>query len=93
MPLGDPQPVQLFPAQINVPTANGLMIGIQVQSDGNASPEVVSAAVLDLIDLLQEWSGKAPNSDVTGQIYEVALVAATPTNPAPLPDPPEPEGE
>lgn len=93
MPLGDPQPVQLFPAQITVPTANGLMIGMQVQSDGTASPEVVSASVLDLVDYLQAWPGKHPDADVTGQIYEVALVAATPTNPVPLPDPPDPEGE
>jgi len=88
MPLGDPQPVQLFPAQISVPTANGLMIGLQVQSDGTASPEAVSAAVLDLVDYFQAWPGRAPGGDVTGQIYDVALVAATPTNPVPPPDPP-----
>jgi hypothetical protein len=91
MPLGEGQPVQLFPAQLTVPTANGLMIGMQIQSDGTATPETLNAAVLDLVDYLQVWPGRAPGGDVTAQIYEVALVAATPTNPDPLPDPPEPE--
>jgi hypothetical protein len=91
MPLGDPQPVQLFPAQINVPTANGLMIGMQVQSDGTATPETLNEAVMSLVDLLQGWPGKHPGGDVTAQIYEVALVPATPTDPVPPPDPPEPD--
>jgi hypothetical protein len=88
MPLGEAQPVQLFPAQINVPTANGLMIGMSVQSDGTASPETLNAAVLDLVDLLQGWPGKHPAADVTAQLYNVELVPATPTNPVPPPDPP-----
>jgi len=88
MPLGEPQPVQLFPAQITIPTATGLMIGMQVQSDGTATPVELNAAVLDLVDYLQAWPGKHPGGDVTAQIYEVSLVAATPTNPVPPPDPP-----
>jgi len=93
MPLGTGQPVQLFPAQINVPTTNGLFISMSVQSDGTASAETVNAAVLELVDLLQGWPGKHPQGDVTAQIYEVELIPATPTNPVPPPDPPEPEPE
>ena len=94
MPFGDPQPVQMFPAQISVPTNNGLSISMSIQSDGGtATPDDIKAAVTSLVDLLQGWPGKHPNGDVTAQFYSVEMIPATPTNPVPQPDPePAPEG-
>ena len=93
MPLGDGQAAQMFPAQINVPTANGLFVSAQVQSDGTAEADAVQVALLSLVDYLQAWPGRHPGADVTGQFYDVTLYPATPTNPVPLPDPPLPEDE
>lgn len=92
MPLGDPQPVQLMPASINVPTDNGLFISVSVQSDGTADEATVATAVQQIIDLFQAWPGRHPAADVTGQLYSTELAAVTPTNPIPPPDPPQPEG-
>lgn len=88
MPLGNPQPVQLFPAQINVPTDNGLFISISVQGDGTQAADAVEVATLSLVDLLQDWPGRHPLADVTAQLYNTEMVPATPTNPIPPPPPP-----
>jgi hypothetical protein len=88
MPFGDGQPVQVFPAQLSVPTTNGLFISAQVQSDGTATDEVVEGTLQSLIDHLQTWPGRDPGANVTGQVYSVLLFPATPTNPIPPPPPP-----
>ena len=93
MPTGSPQPVQLMPAQINVPTDNGLFINVSVQSDGTSPEGAIPAAVQQLVDLLQGWEGRHPLGDVAGQLYDSTLSAVTPTNPVPPPLPPEEEPE
>lgn len=88
MPLGTPQPIVIFPAQITVPVAN-LFINMSIQSDG--TPEGNAALVTvpqELIDFLQGWSGRTGN--VTGQVYDTSLVPVTPTNPDIIPDPEDP---
>lgn len=89
MPTGEAQPVSMMPAQINVPASN-LFISMSVQSDsspqGNAALET---SVQGLVDLLQTWPGRI--ADVTGQLYDTTLAPVTPTDPDPLPDPPDPE--
>lgn len=90
MPTGTPVPIQMMPAQINVPTANGLFVTVSIQGDG--SPEataLVPAAVQQVVDLFQGWSGRHPAADVTGQLYDATLAAVTPTDPIPAPEPPE----
>lgn len=90
MPTGAPQTIAMMPGQITVQAADGLFVSIQVNTDG--TPEALAAlpaAVQSIIDLFQDWPGKWPNSDVTGQLYDVALSNVTPTNPVPIPDPPE----
>lgn len=95
MPIGEPMAIAMMPGQINVPAANGLFISVSVQSDG--SPEgmaLVPATVQDVIDLFQDWPGRLATADVTGQLYDTQLSSVTPTDPIPLPDPPEePPGE
>lgn len=87
MPTGEPQEVQMYPSQINVPTENGLFVSVSVQSDG--TPEataLIPDAVQEIVDLLQGWSGRHPLDNVSGQLYGVELRMVTPTNPAPLAD-------
>jgi hypothetical protein len=88
MPLGTPQPIVIFPAQINVP-AGPLFITVQLQSDG--TPEgnaLLESTPQELIDYLQEWPGR--QGDVTGQVYDTSLVPISPTNPD-FVTPPDPE--
>ena len=88
MPLGTPQPIVIFPAQINVP-AGHLFITVQLQSDG--TPEgnaLLESTPQELIDYLQEWPGR--QGDVTGQVYDPSLVPISPTNPD-FVQPPDPE--
>lgn len=88
MPLGTPQPMTIFPAQINVPMDH-LFVSVQIQSDGtpegNGSLEMITQ---ELIDFLQGWSGRI--GDVTGQIYDTSLIPISPTNPD-FVEPPDPE--
>jgi len=92
MPIGEPAPVSLMPAQINVPASGNLYINVSVQSDGSpAGLASIPAVVQDIVDLFQEWSGRLPGADVSGQVYDTELSAVTPTNPVPPLDPPEPE--
>lgn len=89
MPLGTPQPIVIFPAQLNVPAEN-LFISVQIQSDGtpegNAKLETVPQ---ELIDFLQGWTGRMGN--VTGQVYDTSLVPISPTNPDFVEPPEDPE--
>jgi hypothetical protein len=85
MPLGTPQPITIFPAQINVPMDH-LFVNISLQSDG--TPEgnaALNQTTQELIDFLQGWPGRIGN--VTGQIYDTSLVPISPTDPD-LADPP-----
>lgn len=85
MPISDPQPVQMYPAQINIPTETGLFVSVSVQSDGR--PEVtalIPQAVQEIVDLLQGWAGRHPQDNVVGQLYDVELRSVTPTHPIPL---------
>jgi hypothetical protein len=89
MPTGEAQPISIFPAQISVPHLD-LYIGMTVQSNGTPEAEAaLTTVVQELIDLLQTWPGRL--ADVTGQLYGSTLAPVTPTNPDPLPDPPDPE--
>jgi hypothetical protein len=86
MPLGTPQPIVIFPAQINVPMDH-LFISMSLQSDGTPEGNALLETVpQELIDYLQEWTGRQGN--VTGQVYDTSLVPISPTNPD-LADPPE----
>ena len=87
MPLGTPQPIVIFPAQVNVPHET-LFISIQIQSngspEGNAALETVPQ---ELIDFLQGWPGRL--GDVTGQVYDTSLIPISPTDPDFVPPPEE----
>lgn len=87
----NPQPLSIWPHQIDVP-AEGMSIGVQIQSNGGATPEQLDATLQDLIDYLQGWPGRVPVSNVTGSKYGVLLYAVTPTDPVVV-APPEPEPE
>lgn len=90
MPTGEPQSVQMFPAQINVPAEDPhLFISVSIQTDGQAAEGAVEAATQEIVDLFQAWPGRLQVADVTGQLYGVELSGVTPTNPVPPPDPPE----
>ena len=90
MPTGDPQSISLFPAQVSVPHTD-LYIGMTIQSNGTPEADAaLETVVQELVDLLQTWEGRL--ADVTAQLYGSTLASVTPTNPDPLPDPPEPEG-
>jgi len=72
---------------INVPHLH-LFIGMNIQSDG--SPEgnaALETSLQELVDVLQTWENRI--ADVTGQLYGSTLSPVTPTDPDPLPDPPE----
>lgn len=87
MPTGEPQPLSIFPAQISVPHPS-LYIGMTIQSTGTPEGDAALPVTLqELIDLLQTWPGRL--ADVTGQLYGSTLAPVTPTDPDPLPDPPE----
>jgi hypothetical protein len=87
MPLGTPQPITIFPVQINVPTEH-LFITVQIQSDGTPEGNTgLETVPQELIDLLQEWEGRT--GDVNGQLYNTALVTIYPTNPDFVPPPEE----
>lgn len=91
MPLGTPQPIVIFPAQVNIPTAH-LFISMSIQSDGTPEGNAALATVpQELIDFLQGWEGRTGN--ITGQVYDTALIPVTPTNPDFVPDPEPPPGE
>jgi hypothetical protein len=82
VPIEQPQVIAMMPGNINVPAANGLFVTVNVQSDG--TPEGLAAipgAVQEIVDMFQEWSGKFPGTNVTGQVYGTELSAVTPTNP------------
>ncbi len=88
MPIGEPQPVTVFPAQVNVPMDH-LFISVQIQSDG--TPEGNGSLVpiaQNLIDFLQGWPDRIGN--VTGQFYDTSLVPISPTFPD-FVQPPDPE--
>lgn len=90
MPLGTPQPIVIFPAQVNIPMDH-LFIGIQIQSDGTPEGNALLETVpQELIDFLQGWTGRSGN--ITGQVYDTSLIPITPTNPDFVP-PPEEEPE
>jgi hypothetical protein len=87
----NPQPLVMWPHQANVP-AEGMSISVQIQSDGTGEPDL-DAVLQDLIDYLQDWPGRHPDANVTGQKYDVLLYAVTPTDPIQVIQPePEPEG-
>lgn len=92
MPLGTPQPIVIFPAQVNIP-ADNLFMSIQIQSDGTPEGNAKLATVpQELIDFLQGWPGRSGN--ITGQVYDTSLIPITPTVPDFVPDPePEPDPE
>lgn len=60
MPLGTPQPITIFPAQINIPMDH-LFVGVQLQSDGtpegNALLETVPQELIDFLQGYPERSG------------------------------------
>ena len=88
----NPQAVSAWPHQINIPAATpGLFLSVQIQSDGTATPVVMDDTLQSLIDHLQTWPGRDPNQNVTGSKYDTLLYLVNPTNPIPLPDPPDPE--
>lgn len=90
MPLGTPQPITIFPAQINVPMTH-LFVGVQIQSDGTeeGNAQLVSTTQ-ELIDFLQGWPGRIGN--VTGQVYDTSLIPIQATDMDVPPDPdPEPQ--
>jgi hypothetical protein len=87
---GDPQQVNVFPAQINIPVDPGLFITVQIQGDG--SPEAaarIEPTQQDLIDYLQDWPGKLDRSDITGSFYECDLFLVNPTHMVPGDPPPD----
>jgi hypothetical protein len=90
----NPQPIEAWPRQVNI-SAPGVSISVQIQNDGSgtATPEALDAMLQDLIDFLQDWPGKIPGSNVTGSKYDTLLYLVSPTDPEPLPDPPEEEPE
>jgi len=97
MPISpDGQVVPMMPHQINVPVpdGSGFSVTVMVQSDGSVSDNgpAMDAALVDLIDYLQEWPGRHPSANVTGQKSEYRVWSATPTNPVVV-DPPEEEPE
>lgn len=90
--IGDPQPVQLFPAMINVPTESGLFVTVQVQSDGSQdATAMIPQVVQELTDLMQSWPGRQQIGNVSAQIYDVELSMVGPTDPVDQQptDPPE----
>lgn len=91
MPLGTPQPIVLFPAQVSIPVDH-LFVGIQIQSDGTPEGNALLETIpQELIDFLQGWPGRSGN--VTGQVYDTSLIPITATNPDFVPDPEPPPGE
>jgi hypothetical protein len=91
MPLEpNPQPIEAWPRQVNV-SAVGMSISVQIQGDGSgtATPQQLDATLQELIDYLQDWPGKLAGSNVTGNRYDTLLYMVSPTDPEPLPDPPE----
>jgi len=90
MPLGTPQPIVIFPAQINVPHEH-LFISVQIQSDGTPEGNALLDTIpQELIDFLQGWPDRFGN--VTGQVYDTSLIPISATNQDLPPDPdPEPE--
>lgn len=91
MPLGTPQPITIFPAQINIPMDH-LFVGVQLQSDGTPEGNALLETVpQELIDFLQGYPGRI--GDVTGQVYDTSLIPISPTNPDFTPDPEQPPGE
>lgn len=93
MPISpDGQTYPMAPHQVNVPVPNGsgFQIMVLIQSDGTPDTgEAMDAALMDLVDYFQEWPGRDPGQNVSGQKPVYTVYAATPTNPIPLPDPPE----
>ena len=87
----DPQPIMAWPHQVNIPVPDGvgMFLSLQIQSDGTASQEAMDATLQDLVDYLQEWPGRRPDTNVTGQKYETLLYMVSPTDPVDLPPPPE----
>lgn len=85
----DPQPISAWPHQANIPT-EGMFVTVQIQSDGTTPIEEMDATLQSLIDFLQDWPGKLPNSDVTGSKYDTLLYTITPTNPINPPVQPQP---
>ena len=90
MPIdGDPQSVNGWPNQVNIPAAApGFFLSIQVQTDGTPDLAAQDALLQDLIDYLQDWPGRDPNLNVTGSRYQTQLWNVLPTNPIPPPPPP-----
>lgn len=91
--LPDPQAIQGWPNQIIIPLppGSGMYLALQIQLDGTAADEDVEATIQELVDYLQEWTGRDPGQNVTGQKYETWLYTITPTNPIAPPPPPLPE--
>lgn len=87
---GDPQPITILPAQINlVPEQPGFFISLQLQTDGTVSQQIQDEVQQSLIDWLQEWPGRSTVADVTGNRYQTLLYSVGPTNPIYVPPPPE----
>lgn len=89
MSTGEPTSIAMAPAQINVPNSRSLYVSASVMSDGNATDEAVQTAAQEIIDLLQGWAGRS--ADITAQFYVSSVAMMTPSDPDPLPDPPEPD--
>ena len=88
----NPQPVSAWPHQVNVPVPGSEMfIAIQIQNSGQATAEEMDATLQSLVDHLQEWPGRDPIANVTGNKYDTLLYTVTPTDPIDPPDPPDPE--
>src|SRR6186713_2775848 len=86
----NPQSVTAWPNQVNIPCATpGFFLSIQLQTDGTPTVETQDQLLQELIDYLQEWPGRDPLANVTGQKYDTKLYFVSPTNPIPPPDPPE----
>jgi hypothetical protein len=86
-----PQSMAGWPHQVNIPLPDGagMFVNLSIQSDGTATTEAMDATLQSLVDHLQEWPGRRPDANVTGQKYDTLLYAVTPTNP--IPPPPDPE--
>lgn len=82
----EPQVVHAFTHQATLVAADTLMtISTSFFDDGTYPEGYADNLLLELMDLLQTWSGRSPGTNVTGQRYDVRMYGAVPTNLDPVP--------
>ncbi len=84
------QIVAIMPRQVQIPTATGMFISLQIQGDGTPTEDDMDATLQSLVDFLQEWPGRHPQLNVTGQNYQTRLFTVWPENALPRDDSGEP---